>query len=271
MILGRLNSIESLSTQDGPGLRSVIFLQGCSLRCKYCHNPDSWSASGGEPISSGELTRQIKQLIPYLDKDGGITLSGGEPLLQPEFILELLYNCKKMGLHTALDTSGWQSKYSCSGNGSGARVSSDRLLEAILAQTDLLMIDVKATADNDYLELTGKPALSRDVLLDSAVQLNKKVWLRHVVIPDFNDFDENISDLAAWTSVWVRRGLNLEQLTLLPYHRLGLQKYEQLGLKSVWHEKPALSLEKLEYFASRLAEKLSEIYPEARIPFRLEF
>lgn len=271
MILGHLNSIESLSTQDGPGLRTVIFMQGCSLRCKYCHNPDAWAVDGGETISSGELARQIGRLTPYLKGEGGVTLSGGEPLMQPEFMLELLYNLKKMGLHTTVDTSGWQSKYSNGGTGSGTRVASDRLLAAILAQIDLLMVDVKAPAEDDYLDLTGRPALGRDVLLDNAISHNKKVWLRHVVIPEYNDTDQDIADLAEWTSGWIRRGLNPEQLTLIPYHRMGLQKYEELGIKPVWLNKPALDHTELEQYALQLVQKLAEIYPEARIPFRVEF
>lgn len=269
MITGRLNSIESMSTQDGPGLRTVIFLQGCSLRCRYCHNPDAWSVTGGEPIASGNLTNQIRQLTPYLDKNGGVTLSGGEPLMQPEFVLELLYNLKKTGLHTTLDTSGWQSKYSRDGN--GARISSDRLLEAILQQTDLLMVDIKAPADIEYIELTGKSSLGRDVLLDRSIQQHKKVWLRHVVIPEYNDSEQNQTELAAWITDWVRLGLNLERLTLIPYHRIGLQKYETLGLRYQWQDKPALTPEQLEQFASGLAARLAENFPDARVPFRLEF
>jgi pyruvate formate lyase activating enzyme len=207
-----IHSIETLGLVDGPGLRIVIFFQGCPLRCKFCHNPDTWSKTGGKKIEPEKLIEIINKYKPYIEKSGGVTFSGGEPLFQSEYLLELLRLCKQNNIHTALDTSG---------------VGYDlKNLDEILELTDLVLLDVKALNEEDYKEMTGKSMKYVTAFIDKLNQYNKEVWIRQVIIPTINDNNQYISNLDNYLS----KIKNINKIELLPYHLLGVNKYKKLNI-----------------------------------------
>ncbi len=212
----KIHSFESFGTVDGPGIRFVVFLKGCPLRCKFCHNPDTWDATTGKNYTVDELVLQILRYKSYFTGGGGVTVSGGEPLLQTEAVLELFTKLKKKGIHTCIDTSG------CTFNKKDTAK-----LDALLEQTDLVLLDIKHMDSERHKELTGQ---GNENILSFAKYLNakgKKMWLRHVLIPGWTDSAEQLESLARFAS-----GLkNVEKTELLPYHTLGEVKYEKLGIE----------------------------------------
>lgn len=212
MIKGTIHSIESMGLVDGPGIRVVVFFQGCKLRCAYCHNPDTWAEKGGgTEISAGELIKKILRFKPYFSKSGGgVTFSGGEPLLQPEFLIECLKLCKENGIHTALDTAGY-------GLGN---------YEEILNYVDLILFDVKHIKKEKYKELTLSNIDESLKFLEVAQRLEKKMWIRHVVVPGITDSEEHLEEL----SKYIMNIKNVEKVELLPYHVLGVNKYEIMNI-----------------------------------------
>lgn len=214
-VVGRIHSIESCGLNDGPGVRFVVFFQGCPLRCAYCHNPDSWSQSGGREVSVEDLMAQIMKMKSYFKKRGGVTFSGGEPLMQPVFLLNLLKACKQAGIHTTIDTSGM---------GGG------KYLEDILRLTDLILLDVKEVSEEGYQNLTGG---SRDPMLRFVEVLrhlkghHPNVWVRHVSIPGMTENAETKKALIAFAE----QIPGIEKIEILPYHTHGVHKYEMLGLE----------------------------------------
>ena len=211
MINGKISSIETLGTLDGPGVRFVIFLQGCKLRCKYCHNPETWNINAEtEIITPQELVEKVEKYKNYFGNNGGVTFSGGEPLLQPEFLLECLKLCKEKNIHTCLDTAG---------------VGFGNYLE-ILKYTDLVILDIKAVDEEDYVELTGQPIKFFKEFLNQAIKANKKFWLRQVIVPTINDTKENILKLKQFASTIP----NVEKIELLPYKTIGVHKYKELNI-----------------------------------------
>ena len=212
MIKGRIHSIESMGLVDGPGIRTVVFFQGCALRCAYCHNPDTWGLNGGTEISSEELMKKILRFKPYFQKSGGgVTFSGGDPLLQPDFLLEMLKLCKENDIHTTLDTSGY-------GLGN---------YEEILKHVDLVLLDIKHVDDLGYKNLTGKSKKGLDTFLEALCNSGTKLWIRHVVVPSITDSEEHIAKLGNI----IKTIPNVEKVELLPYHTLGKEKYEKLGIQ----------------------------------------
>lgn len=207
---GYISSFQSLGTVDGPGVRAVVFAAGCPLRCGYCHNPET-RAEKGEATEAAALARRILRLKPYI-KDGGVTFSGGEPLLQAEFFAELAALLKKEGLHIALDTSG-------AVDGEAA----DKLLAAV----DLAIVDVKFATEEEYRKYTGGSLARTLAFLDKALALGKKVWIRQVVIRGLNDGD---ADLARLKSLLAPYAGIIERVEFLPFRKLCLEKYERLGL-----------------------------------------
>ncbi len=174
MVKGKIHSIESMGLVDGPGIRVVVFFQGCKLRCAYCHNPDTWLLSGGTEMTPEELIQKIVRFKPYFNRSGGgVTFSGGDPLLQPEFLLECLKLCKQNGVHTALDTAGF-------GNGDYTE---------ILKYTDLVLLDIKHTTGQGYVSLTGRDSTDVNVFLEALRKSKSRVWVRHVVVPGITDSD----------------------------------------------------------------------------------
>lgn len=211
MLKGRVHSMESMGLVDGPGVRTVVFLQGCKLRCAYCHNPDTWGLDGGTEMTPEELLRKIMRYKPYFERSGGgVTFSGGDPLLQPEFLLEMLRLCKEEGIHTAIDTAGY---------GFGE-------YDEILKYTDLVLLDIKHVDDIGYKNLTGRSKKGFNEFLHAVQKSNTKIWIRHVVVPGMTDSKEHIARLEE-----IIKGIkNVVKVELLPYHTLGVQKYEKLGI-----------------------------------------
>lgn len=218
-IKGRIHSLESFGAADGPGVRYVVFLKGCNMRCKYCHNPDSWAHEEFSEMEVSELMNKILRYKSYWGKDGGITVSGGEPLLQSEFVTELFKAAKKENINTALDTSGEPftreepmfSSY-----------------KELLEYTDLVLLDIKEINDERHIKLTGKSNKNTLTMAEYLAGINKPVWIRHVLVPGYTDFDEDLEALGNY----IRTNLkNVTRTEILPYHTLGTFKWEKLGIK----------------------------------------
>lgn len=227
MMMGRIHSFQSLGTVDGPGIRAVVFMQGCPLRCICCHNPDTWDYGGGSEITVKELVKKISSLRSYFGSQGGVTVSGGEPLAQAEFVRELFCACKEIGINTALDTSG------CLYNDS---------VERLLALTDLVLLDYKYMNSKDYEKNVGMKKERVDAFLQRLEELGKKVWLRQVVIPSVNDTPEAVAMLYDLK----KRYSCIERIELLPFRKLCLEKYESMGIDFKLKDTPEASSELIE-------------------------
>lgn len=214
---GYVHSFESFGLVDGPGVRSVIFLQGCRMRCKYCHNPETWRMDAGEIWSASDLWKKASRYRNYWGKDGGITVSGGEPLLQMEFVTELFDLAKSQKVHTTLDTSGnpfskdpeWLEGF-------------NRLME----RTDLFMLDIKEMEQNKHKELTG---WTNENILDMAAYLSehgKEMWIRHVLVPGLTDDEGGLKELRRFIDSLA----TVSRVEILPYHTLGTFKWEKLNI-----------------------------------------
>ncbi len=209
-MLGHVHSIESMGLVDGPGIRTVVFMQGCHLRCQFCHNPDTWALTGGETFEPEMLVKKIRRFKPYWKNKGGMTFSGGEPLLQAEFLLETLKLLKAEGIHTCLDTAGV-------GYGS---------YEEILKYTDLVIYDIKHYEEDGYKAMTGKEIDETRRFLDTAQLLDKKLWIRQVVVPGKTDSRRYLEGLKKY----VESLKHVEKVELLPYHILGVEKYHTMDI-----------------------------------------
>ena len=214
METGKIHSIESMGLVDGPGIRTVIFFQGCKLRCSYCHNPDTWNLKDGKEITTEELLKKILRFRPYFERSGGgVTFSGGDPLMQPAFLLELLKKCKEHGIHTTIDTAGY------------GRVDT---YDEILKYTDLVLLDIKHINSHGYMELTGCTSDGINSFLEALRNSNTRVWVRHVVVPGYTDNTEKMDKLSEIINNEIP---NVDKIELLPYHLLGVNKYETLGIE----------------------------------------
>ena len=209
-ILGNIDSFESMGLVDGPGVRFVVFMQGCPLRCAYCHNPETWSDEKKIQMTPSDLVKKILKYKPYFGDEGGVTFSGGEPLHQPEFLLEALKECKKNGIHTCLDTSGAGENY-----------------DEILDYCDLIILDVKELDEEKYKKLTGQNMDWFKNFLKKCQEKHKKMWLRQVIVPGYNDTEESVLKLKDFVS----KLHNIEKVELLPYHSMAKEKYKKLGIK----------------------------------------
>ena len=208
-MVGHIDSIETLGLVDGPGIRVVVFLQGCPLRCLFCHNPETWTLNDKFLITPDKLVRHIYKYRNYFGTDGGVTFSGGEPLFQHDFLLECLKLCKKMGINTCLDTSG-----SCCG------------YEDILKYVDLVIWDVKALENDAYHKMTGQDINVSLDFLKYCQDNGVKMWIRQVIVPGINDNISYINKLKEF----IKPLKNIQKVELLPYHLLGVSKYKQLGI-----------------------------------------
>lgn len=210
-IFGNINSIETMGLVDGPGIRFVAFLQGCHLRCKYCHNPETWNKDDKVlKMTAEELVEKICKYKNYYGEDGGVTFSGGEPLLQPEFLLECLKLCKEKNINTAIDTAGV---------GFGD-------YKEILKYVDLVILDVKAVDETEYKELTGQPIKYFQEFLNQVQENGNKIWLRQVIVPGINDDEKHVLKLKTFAN----KLKNVEKIELLPYKTLGVVKYKKLNI-----------------------------------------
>lgn len=221
MIKGRIHSIESMGLVDGPGIRTVVFFQGCALRCRYCHNPDTWAENEGKEYTPEELVKKIARFKPYfIQNGGGVTFSGGDPLRQPEFLLEVLKLCKAKEIHTCLDTAGYGfSDY-----------------DEILKYTDLVLFDVKHFTREGYKNITRRDIDKSLEFLEAMKRNNTKMWIRHVVVPGLTDGEEHIKAFKEF----IKDIPNVEKVELLPYHLLGVNKYEKMGIEYSLKGVPAM-------------------------------
>lgn len=228
-IEGKIHSVQSCGTVDGPGIRYVLFMQGCPLRCKYCHNPDTWDQSGGKPVTVEEIVNEVLDLKPYFTfSNGGITVSGGEPLMQPEFLMTLFKRLRSDGVHTALDTSGY-----CD--------ITDKIKELLL-YTNLVLLDIKQTDETIHKKLTSKSFDRTMRFLDYLSEKNIPVWLRIVLIEGWTDSDDNINSVIQIA----KTHKNVELVELLPYHSAGVHKWDKLGYKYSFGSEKAPSKERMD-------------------------
>ena len=227
MTKGRIHSLESFGTVDGPGTRFVVFVQGCPMRCAYCHNPDTWAMTGGTMMEPAEIIEQYERNRPFY-KDGGLTVTGGEPLMQIDFLIDLFTLAQEKDIHTCIDTSGIAFK-----PGNTALIEK---LDKLMTLTNLVMLDIKHIDPEKHKELTQQP---NDGILAFAAYLNEKqipMWIRHVVVPGITDDDEYLYKLGQF----IGKFTNLKALDVLPYHTMGEKKYENLGIPYKLHGVPAM-------------------------------
>lgn len=234
---GRIHSIQTLGTLDGPGIRYVVFLQGCPLRCSCCHNPDTWPLEGGTERTAAELMEEILRYRSYFGREGGVTVSGGEALLQPEFTAELFALCRAEGIGTCLDTSG---------------CSVSEAVKELLSLTDLVLLDIKYTTEEEYRRYVrgsyGRTLEFLELLQEKGIQ----TWLRQVIIPGLNDTEENLGRLAriAASHPCVKR------TELLPFRKLCTTKYESLGIEFPFRDYPEADKKTIDRLSRRLEELL---------------
>lgn len=206
----RVHSYESFGAVDGPGIRLVVFLQGCPLRCLFCHNPDTWSVEGGQPAQAEDILKRARRMRPYFGTEGGVTFSGGEPLLQAEALLPIVKVLHEYQIHVALDTSG---------------AIDTPHTRALLDEVDLVLLDVKHPQAERFKEVTGLDQQQTCQIFDYLRKIQKPIWIRQVVAHELNSTEEEKEATRAFI-----QGLNVQRIDRLPYHELGVHKYEELGL-----------------------------------------
>jgi pyruvate formate lyase activating enzyme len=226
-LTGSVHSWDISTGQDGPGLRFVLFTSGCPLACAFCHNPDTQMMRNGTPTTVDEVLSRISRYRDLLSGSGGVTVSGGEPLLQPDFTEAVLVGAKALGLHTALDTSG---------------ALGDRASDELLAATDLVLLDIKAIDPVLYRDLTRGPLLPTLRFSERLATLDKRVWVRFVLVPGWTDAPEHIERLARHLAALG----NIERVDVLGYHTLGREKYAELGLEDRLARVPAATQEQVD-------------------------
>ncbi len=233
-ITGRVHSFESFASVDGPGLRTCVFLQGCSMRCKYCHNPETWEKGSGEDWNCPELLKKCLRYRAYWGKDGGITVSGGEALLQIDFLVEFFSLAKAQGVNTALDTSGQPFN--------SADKTFMEKFEKLCSVTDLFILDIKQIDNEKHKKLTGH---TNQNILEMANYLSdhgKKMWIRNVLVPGISDDEKDLKDLRLFID-----GLKtVDRVEVLPYHTLGLFKWQKLGITYTLDGVPTPTAEEVE-------------------------
>lgn len=229
---GRIHSLESFGTVDGPGVRFVVFTQGCPMRCAYCHNPDTWDTHGGTLMEPSYIIEQYERNISFY-KGGGITVTGGEPLMQLDFLIELFTLAKEKNIHTCIDTSGIMFQPD--------NESLKEKLDRLMPLTNLVMLDIKHIDPEKHKELTAQP---NDRILAFAAYLDSHgvdMWIRHVVVPGITDDEKYLFDLG----YFIGQFRNLKALDILPYHTMGETKYESLGMEYKLKDVPAMDKSKV--------------------------
>ncbi len=225
---GRIHSLESFGTVDGPGTRFVVFVQGCPMRCAYCHNPDTWEVNAGTLMEPTEIIEQYDRNAAFYQNGGGLTVTGGEPLLQVDFLIDLFTLAKEKGIHTCIDSSG------IAFNRSNAPLLAK--MDKLMTLTDLVMLDIKHIDPEKHKELTSQDNKN---ILDFAKYLDEKgvdMWIRHVVVPGITDDDKYLFELG----YFIGQFKNLKALDVLPYHTMGVVKYEKLGMEYKLKGVPAM-------------------------------
>ncbi len=239
MTKGHIHSFMSMGAVDGPGIRFVIFMQGCSLRCSYCHNPDTWSFSGGTEYSPEEVTKRALRYQPYFGASGGVTVSGGEALQQPEFVAELFEQLHSHRIHTALDTSG---------------IGKPEDIPAVLRHTDLVICDLKFSTADAYRTYCGGNYEQVLSFLRMTERMHIPLWIRRVVVPGFYDSPAEFAALKSIASQFS----NLEKLELLPFRKLCTEKYKTLGIPFPFAAYPECSAEALQTYYGLLHHSESQ-------------
>lgn len=210
--IGYVRKLETMGMVDGPGIRTIVFLSGCPLRCMFCHNPDMFKTDPKDAITVEELMAKIRRYKPYYQDIGGVTFCGGEPLNQPEFLFEMMKACKEEGISTCLDTSGF------------GRINT---FDDILSVTDIILYDIKGLEENKYREMTGVPIKVTKAFLAKAQEKNVTIWVRVVIVPGIHDSYEYMDQLAAYIAPLN----NIERIELLPYHTMGVNKYKDINME----------------------------------------
>ncbi|WP_081677417.1 pyruvate formate-lyase-activating protein [Butyrivibrio sp. WCD3002] len=233
MLQGRIHSIETFGSVDGPGVRFIIFLKGCNLRCKYCHNADTWNPESNDLRTADELLDKAERYKSYWGDEGGITVSGGEPLLQMDFLRELFSKAKERGINTCIDTAAEpftrEEPFFSEFN-------------ALMKDTDLLLVDIKHIDNDEHIKLTGKPNENIKDCLRYLSEIDKPVWIRHVLVPGITDNDEYLKK----TREFLDTLSNVKRIDVLPYHSLGQFKWEELGIPYQLQGVEAPSAERIE-------------------------
>ncbi len=234
MIKGAIHSIETFGSVDGPGIRFIVFLKGCKLRCKYCHNADTWNPESEDMRSADEILDFAERYRGYWGEEGGITVSGGEPLLQIDFLLELFKKARERGINTCIDTALQPFDPDRSSEFFGK-------FRELMEYTDLLLVDIKHIDREEHIKLTGLP---NDNILDGMgylSEIGKPIWIRHVLVPGITDNDEYLTQ----TRDFIRTLHNVERVEILPYHGLGAMKYKDLGIDYVLKDLESPTLERV--------------------------
>ena len=238
-MIGHIHSTESFGAADGPGVRFIVFMQGCHMRCRYCHNPDTWKMDGGDEVTADEILKRALRFKPYWGKDGGITISGGEPLLQIDFVIELFKKAKELGINTCIDTAG---------NPFTREEPFFSKFNELMQYTDLLLLDIKEINPERHKVITGADNAN---ILDMArylSEINKPVWIRHVLVPEHSDFDEDLDALGDFIDTLS----NVDRVEILPYHTLGKFKWENLGIPYTLESISPPSAERIENAKQRI-------------------
>jgi len=235
MIKGSINSIETMGLVDGPGIRTVVFLNSCLLRCKYCHNPETWKM-GNKNMTVEELVEKVLRNKPYFKNNGGVTFSGGEPLLQNEFLLECCKRLKEENIHIAIDTAGY----------------TPNNVDEILKYVDLVLLDIKHTSKDGFKAITGGNKDIQDKFIEHLNKSGKKIWIRQVIVPGIMDNDEYLESLVKT----IKNIRNVERIDFLPYHKLGREKYITMDINYPLEDTPEMNKDK----CIELYNKFIELY-----------
>ena len=235
MIKGSVNSIETMGLVDGPGIRTVVFFNSCLLRCKYCHNPETWKM-GNKNMTVEELVEKVLRNKPYFKNNGGVTFSGGEPLLQDEFLLECCKRLKEENIHIAIDTAGY----------------TPNNVDEILKYVDLVLLDIKHTTKDGFKAITGGNKDIQDKFIEHLNKSGKKIWIRQVIVPGIMDNNEYLESLVKT----IKNIRNVERIDFLPYHKLGREKYITMGINYPLEDTPEMNKDK----CTKLYDKFMEIY-----------
>ena len=238
-MIGHIHSTESFGAADGPGVRFIVFMQGCHMRCRYCHNPDTWKMDGGDEVTADEILKRALRFKPYWGKDGGITISGGEPLLQIDFVIELFKKAKELGINTCIDTAG---------NPFTKEEPFFSKFEELMKYTDLLLLDLKEINPARHKDLTGFDNSNISEMAKYLSEINKPVWIRHVLVPEHSDFDEDLDALGDFIDTLS----NVDRVEILPYHTLGKFKWENLGIPYTLESISPPSAERIENAKQRI-------------------
>ncbi len=229
---GKITTIEPMGLVDGPGMRLVLFLSGCNLRCLYCHNPETWDKNAfTQEISSHEVLKLFNKNKVYYGQTGGVTFSGGEPLLQSKFVEKTEALLKSHGIHTVIDTAGVGKDY-----------------EKAVELADLIILDIKSVYPDEYKYITGVDMGDFNKFLEFCIKKRKQFWLRQVIVPGINDDDKHIEDLA----MFISKIPNVLRIELLPYHTMGIKKYEELQMEYRLKETPAMDAKKCKMLEKNL-------------------